>query len=613
MNQSAASQPSRKKAVLSLLILLALTCVIVLIFRDHWAEITAALTQLNLWQVLVVLALGISYPLLEGCVSYVIVRGRLPGFTLRQGIDNAWCGTFGNVVTLGAGAVPVQTWYLHQAGLDIGPGVGLMTLQYVFHKTTVLLYATVMLLLQHKWLAANTTGVLKYLPMAYAVVALVIVALVLVCTAMPVTAAAADGLANATACTTHTVHTEGQSAEDCTGLAPYLAPDGTAWAAVGDDTTKVKTWHCFQQDIDAALTDALHRMLRRETAFTLYIAVKKSDYDPTTGNLRTALYERLRSNALAEKAGTIEGGDFLDAQIQGFQEQDLDTRWLNVEGYNDNTGAVAFYEVHCTFKYCDTVQQMEILRQAAEKWNQLFVTDNPTIAAEKDTNRRQYLIVKTIYDFLAENTVYNTAAYENFMNHQVTDWYAHTAYAAFFGLTGQGAADLDSTGYDWSVRQKNSLTVIGTTGQGKAVCEGYAALFYYLCRLNGIACNTVMGSKMVRNEITGELQKDMHAWNFVYLDDGTGSGYQWYQVDATFAASNNLRFPGFINYYYFLCGSKNAYFTLENDHQQLDDTKSYPLLSATDYRFASTGEDLSDFDGQGYICLLYTSPSPRDA
>ena len=181
MNQSAASQPSRKKAVFSLLTLLALTCVIVLIFRDHWAEITAALAQLNLWQVLVVLALGISYPLLEGCVSYVIVRGRLPGFTLRQGIDNAWCGTFGNVVTLGAGAVPVQTWYLHQAGLDIGPGVGLMTLQYVFHKTTVLLYATVMLLLQHRWLAANTSGVMHYLPAAYCVVALVIVTLVLLC------------------------------------------------------------------------------------------------------------------------------------------------------------------------------------------------------------------------------------------------------------------------------------------------------------------------------------------------------------------------------------------------------------------------------------------------
>ena len=181
MSQPASAAPSRKKTVLSLLVLAALTGIIVLLFKDIWAEITAALSQLSAWQVLVVLAIGLSYPLLEGCVSYVIVRGRLPGGTLRQGIDNAWCGTFGNGGTRGAGAVPVQTWYLHQAGLPIGPGVGLMTLQYVFHKTTVLLYATVMLLLQHKWLAANTTGVLKYLPMAYAVVALVIVALVLVC------------------------------------------------------------------------------------------------------------------------------------------------------------------------------------------------------------------------------------------------------------------------------------------------------------------------------------------------------------------------------------------------------------------------------------------------
>ena len=181
MNQSAASQPSRKKAVLSLLILLALTCVIVLIFRDHWAEITAALAQLSFWQVLAVLAVGISYPLLEGCVAWVIVRSRLPQFKLWQGLDVGWCGTFGNVVTLGAGAVPVQLYYLHKAGLPLGPGAGLMTLEYVFHKSTVLLYATVMLLLQRRWLAANTTGVMRYLPMAYAVVAVVIVALVLLC------------------------------------------------------------------------------------------------------------------------------------------------------------------------------------------------------------------------------------------------------------------------------------------------------------------------------------------------------------------------------------------------------------------------------------------------
>ena len=174
-------QPSRKKAILSLLVLLALTCVVVFIFSSHWAEISTALAQLSLWQVLLVLAIGLTYPLLEGIVCWLIIRCRLPGFTLRRGMDAAFVGIFGNVVGLGAGAVPMESYYLYHCGLPLGPGVGLMTLQYVFHKTTVLLYATVMLLLQHRWLAANTSGVMHYLPAAYCVVALVIVTLVLLC------------------------------------------------------------------------------------------------------------------------------------------------------------------------------------------------------------------------------------------------------------------------------------------------------------------------------------------------------------------------------------------------------------------------------------------------
>ena len=181
MSQPASARPSRKKTVISLLVLLVLTGIIVLMFKDHWGEIAAALAQLSAWQVLAVLAIGLSYPLLEGCVAWVIIRSRIPGFRLWQGLDVGWCGTFGNVVTLGAGAVPLQLYYLHKAGLPLGPGAGLMTLEYVFHKSTVLLYATVMLLLQHNWLAANTSGVMGYLPLAYAVVAAIIVVLVLVC------------------------------------------------------------------------------------------------------------------------------------------------------------------------------------------------------------------------------------------------------------------------------------------------------------------------------------------------------------------------------------------------------------------------------------------------
>lgn len=180
MSQPASAAPSRKKTVISLLVLAALTGIIVLLFKDNWAEIAQRFRSCphgRCWW---------CWPSASATRCWRGAwrgssRSRIPGFRLWQGIDTAWCGTFGNVVTLGAGAVPVQTWYLHRCGLPVGPGVGLMTLQYVFHKTTVLLYATVMLLFQHRWLAANTTGVMNYLPMAYAVVAAIIVVLVLVC------------------------------------------------------------------------------------------------------------------------------------------------------------------------------------------------------------------------------------------------------------------------------------------------------------------------------------------------------------------------------------------------------------------------------------------------
>ena len=185
MSSSASPAPSRRKTLLSLGVLALLTGIVVFIFREHWAEISEALSRLTLGQGLLALAVGLSYPLLEGVSSWLIVRSRLPHFPLRQGIDNAWMGTFGNVVGLGAGSVPFQTWYLHRRGLDVGPGVGLMTLQYVFHKTAVLLYATVLLLAGRPWIAAHSDGVLRYLPGAYAVVAGVIVGLIALC-ALPV-------------------------------------------------------------------------------------------------------------------------------------------------------------------------------------------------------------------------------------------------------------------------------------------------------------------------------------------------------------------------------------------------------------------------------------------
>ena len=45
MSQPASAAPSRKKTVISLLVLAALTGIIVLLFKDNWAEITVFLRE----------------------------------------------------------------------------------------------------------------------------------------------------------------------------------------------------------------------------------------------------------------------------------------------------------------------------------------------------------------------------------------------------------------------------------------------------------------------------------------------------------------------------------------------------------------------------------------
>ena len=104
MDQSTPQQPSRKKTILSLTVLVVLTGIVFWIFQRHWAEISAALAQLRFWQVLLVLAVGLTYPVLEGLVSWVIIRSRMPGFTVRQALElvgEPLAGRAGPAVRLG--------------------------------------------------------------------------------------------------------------------------------------------------------------------------------------------------------------------------------------------------------------------------------------------------------------------------------------------------------------------------------------------------------------------------------------------------------------------------------------------------------------------------------
>ena len=175
-------EPRQKKMIgTGLLILLALTAVFLILPGETGPGLVTALSGVPPLGILALLGLGGAYQALEALICRRMVRTRLPGFSFRQAWRMTHLKVFGDVVSFGAASVPMQGYALYRQGLPVGAGIGMMTLEYVFHKGSILLYATAMLAFQWRWLADSAPEAAGYLLPAYGVVALIITVLVLVC------------------------------------------------------------------------------------------------------------------------------------------------------------------------------------------------------------------------------------------------------------------------------------------------------------------------------------------------------------------------------------------------------------------------------------------------
>lgn len=99
-----------------------------------------------------------------------------------------------------------------------------------------------------------------------------------------------------------------------------------------------------------------------------------------------------------------------------------------------------------------------------------------------------------------------------------------------------------------------NATIYGALVQKKALCEGYAKAFSYLCNLAGIENTIVTGET-----VTGETNVP-HMWNMVKL------GGNWYHVDVTWDNPDDAlhkEYPDVILYQYFMVTDS----VIENNHK----------------------------------------------
>ena len=289
----------------------------------------------------------------------------------------------------------------------------------------------------------------------------------------------------------------------------------------------------------AAAADLRKQMVSRSEELVVTLRSASDDVETIALNLWNLALDHV------EGSGTT--GDYLRWQHTGMSG--------SVEGESLDSGYRYTFTYVPDTRYFDTIW---FTTNAQEKalTNYIQNTILPQLSLGGKTT---YQKVQAIYNWITANVKYDYSH----MN-DPTYWPQYTAYAAAV--------------------------------QKKAVCQGYANLFYRLANDAGIDCRIITGKAY------NGTQTEDHAWNIVRMEDE-----KYYCLDATWDAGLKPE-----SYEYFLKGLTS----FSRDHQAETDKLNTPYwtqyesrTSATDYKASSAPTVTGGNDAQGRPTLKWNAVS----
>lgn len=268
-------------------------------------------------------------------------------------------------------------------------------------------------------------------------------------------------------------------------------------------------------DLDKAMEQFQGAMARRESEFTIYVT--------STENLAAdRAVSRLLSNPAmdGDTPGSFSAsGDYLKKIWEEYS--------YTVVSSSSDTWKIIFHDI----KYRTDAEQEERLSKEID-----LVLEHLDLEGKSD-----YVKCRKIYEYICSHVEYD---YESYEVHKKGDYVTHnlsyTAYAALI--------------------------------DGKAVCSGYAHLFYAMCHSAGVPVRIVRGTAQGKDGWTS------HAWNIVKL------GNEWYQLDCTWDRGDE---PS--DWRYFLKGTRAFQkHKLADEFLESEFMRAFPLSSST---YIPTRED----------------------
>lgn len=127
---------------------------------------------------------------------------------------------------------------------------------------------------------------------------------------------------------------------------------------------------------------------------------------------------------------------------------------------------------------------------------------------------------------------------------------------------------IDQTIYYDNQSDKSIFTIYGVFIENKAVCQGYADAFFYLCTLAGVEVKLVFG-----DVIGADKRPIPHAWNIVKIEG------DWYQIDVTWDDPILVNGENIKIYHYFNITNEE----MRSDH--IWNEKEYPISNNIKYNY----------------------------
>ncbi|MEY8308047.1 lysylphosphatidylglycerol synthase transmembrane domain-containing protein [Erysipelotrichaceae bacterium 51-3] len=141
---------SNKKYFWNVVLIVTVT-VIAMYFalRDNFGAIMHAISQMNFFSLLVILAWGLAINVVIGAGYTLLGKRYQKQYSLKDGITVAFVGTFfAGITPSSTGGQFGQAYVLKKQGIDMSDGISLLWADFIIYQTTMMLYVTLLFILR---------------------------------------------------------------------------------------------------------------------------------------------------------------------------------------------------------------------------------------------------------------------------------------------------------------------------------------------------------------------------------------------------------------------------------------------------------------------------------